>query len=212
MVIESALGIVTGLVGNIITAFTNYKTQKMKNEHESKMMDLEIKKMIAQTNAAIKITEANVKGAVELADSKAYEESQKQGNKQLMGDGWVERLLEYDNKWLSWLTTICAVLIATGLGFVDFLKGLIRPGVTIYLMGVTSWLTWKAYGILQAANIGITTAQAVAIYNDVTSIVIYLTVSSVTWWFGDRRIAKTLARMKDKDTTATSLITAPTRE
>ena len=212
MVIESALGIVTGLVGNIITAFTNYKTQKMKNEHDAKMMDLEIKKMIAQTNAAIKITEAKVKGAVEVADSKAYEESQRQGNKRLMGEGWIERLLEYDNKWLSWLTTICAVLLATGLGFVDFLKGLIRPGVTLYLMGVTSWLTWKAYGILQATNVGITTAQAVAIYNDVTSIVIYLTVSSVTWWFGDRRIAKTLARMKDKDTTATSLITAPTSE
>jgi hypothetical protein len=35
-----------------------------------------------------------------------------------------------------------------------------------------------------------------AIFDQVTSIVIYLTVSCVTWWFGDRRVAKFLMRLR----------------
>ena len=35
------------------------------------------------------------------------------------------------------------------------------------------------------------------IFDQVTSIIIYLTVSSVTWWFGDRRTAKFLMRLND---------------
>ena len=209
MVIETVLGIATGLIGNIITAFTNYKTQKMKNEHDVQMADLNIKKLIAQTNASIKIAQAKITGEVELADSKAYDTSQQVGNKSLLGDGWIEKLLAYDNKYLSWLTTICAVLLATGLGFVDFLKGLIRPGLTLYLTGITTWITWKAYEILQATGNMLTSSQAFALYSDVTNIVVYLTVSCITWWFGDRRIAKGLMRQRDRDTTTTSLITAP---
>ena len=37
------------------------------------------------------------------------------------------------------------------------------------------------------------------IYNEVTSIVVYLTVSCVTWWFGDRRMAKFLMHMNNKN-------------
>ena len=73
-----------------------------------------------------------------------------------------------------------------------------RPGLTLYLTGVTTWITWKAYEITQQADMVITGAQAFSLYSDVTSIVIYLTVSCITWHFGDRRMAKFLTTLQNK--------------
>ena len=40
-------------------------------------------------------------------------------------------------------------------------------------------------------------AQATALFSQVIDIILYLTVSCVTWWFGDRRVAKFLMRLND---------------
>lgn len=190
------LGGITGLVGNIITAWSNYKTQKLKNEHDQEMYKYKIQELGAKTDAAIKITEAKISGEVELADSAAYKESQEEGNKQLFAESWITRLFSVEGP-LSYVATPIALLLAMMMGFVDFLKGLMRPGLTLYLTGITTWLTYTAYMFLQKAGMEMTSTQAYDIYNQVTSIVIYLTVSCVTWWFGDRRIAKFLMRLDD---------------
>ena len=52
---------------------------------------------------------------------------------------------------------------------------------------------------MQTSGANITALQATSIFNDVTSIVTYLTVSCVTWWFGDRRMAKSVMQMRGLD-------------
>jgi hypothetical protein len=202
------LGGVTGLIGNIITAWSNFKTQKLKNEHDEAMYSFKIQELGAKTDAAIKITEAKISGAVELADSEAYKASQTEGNKQSFSDSWIDKLFSVEG-WLSYIATPVAVLLAMLLGSVDVLKGIMRPGLTLYLTAVTTWLTWTAYGILQQVGANMTSQQALDIYNQVTSIVIYLTVSCVTWWFGDRRIAKFLMRLDDGNIKGKQVVNKP---
>jgi hypothetical protein len=202
------LGGVTGLVGNIITAWSNFKTQKLKNEHDEAMYSFKIQELGAKTDAAIKITEAKISGAVELADSEAYKASQTEGNKQSFSDSWIDKLFSVEG-WLSYIATPVAVLLAMLLGSVDVHKGIMRPGLTLYLTAVTTWLTWTAYGILQQVGANMTSQQALDIYNQVTSIVIYLTVSCVTWWFGDRRIAKFLMRLDDGNIKGKQVVNKP---
>lgn len=197
-------GGVTGLLGSAITAFTNFKTQKMKNLHdvakwgfEKERIKLETDAMIAEANMNMKIIETQVEGAVELADTKAYLENVKQGNKNTFSDKWMDKLFAVTG-WVRYISVPVGVLIAFLFGIVDFLKALMRPGLTMYLTGVTTWITWMAWEIMQKADVAtMTAAQATAIFNEVTSVVIYLTVSCVTWWFADRRMAKFLMRLKD---------------
>jgi hypothetical protein len=196
MLLETILGGVTGLVGNIVTSVTNFKTQKLKNEHDAVMYDYKIKELTARTDAAIKITDAKIAGAIELADSDAFKESQKYGNQQVFSDTALDKLFGITG-WLAYVALPTAVLISILLGFVEFLKGVMRPGLTLYLMGCTTWITWMAWDIMQTQKVVIDTIQAVTIFTEVTSIVVYLTISCVTWWFGDRRIAKFLMRMDD---------------
>ena len=107
-----------------------------------------------------------------------------------------------ERKIFSWklFTVPIASLVAFLFGFTDFIRGMLRPSLTVYLCGVTTWVTLMAWEIMQKSGSEITATQAMEIFQDTTSIVVYLTVSCVTWWFGDRRMAKTIMEMKGADT------------
>ena len=197
--LDIILGGVTGLLGNVITGWLKYKNQKMQFDHEAKMVALETAAMKEEAKMQIAITKAEIEGAVELADAQAYMESLKTGNKPMFSEQWIDRLFNVQG-WVRYIAIPIAVFIATGFAFVDWLRGFMRPALTMYLTGMSSVITWMAWDIMQKNNITMTAAQAIAIYNETTSIVIYLTVSCVTWWFGDRTMSKAIIQMRqDKD-------------
>ena len=233
MLLETILGGVTGLIGNVVGGIFKYKHAKIEKEmqmkrydHEIAMVEAETKAMIEEAKANIKITQAQVEGAIDLKDADAYMQSLKEGNKALFSNKWIDRLLTIDGhlftwsspekqkkdgtiiparerKFLSWklFTVPIASVVAFLFGLVDFLRGIIRPSLTVYLCGVTTWVTLMAWEIMQANEASISANQAVEIFNNTTSIVVYLTVSCVTWWFGDRRMAKTIMEIKGADRT-----------
>jgi hypothetical protein len=199
MIIETILGVVTGIGGSLVTGIMNYKTQKLKNTHDLATIKAESDAMVAEANANIQITQAQVEGEVEIADSKAYAISQREGNKDALKDAYVMKLFEVKSKFLRLFAVPTGVFLIFLLGIVDVFRKAMRPGLTAYLVGVTAWITYKAWIVLEATNIGatvLTPVQAAAIFTNVTNTVIYLTVSCVTWWFGDRRMAKFLMKMK----------------
>ena len=53
-----------------------------------------------------------------------------------------------------------------------------------------------------------TVAQAIGIFSQVTSTMIYLAVSAVTWWFGDRTMSKYLQEQGAKQNK--NLMSSPT--
>ena len=191
MIAEGIAGVVTGLVGTIATSFLNLKTQKEKNKHELNMIEAQTKAMIAEKDANIQITETQVAGDLERMDADIYKETIKVGNQQALDSKLLEKL--FSSKW----TTPFGVLLAFLLGLVDFVKHLMRPGLTAYLVLVSSWLTLEATTIIQAKQELLSAAMALDIFNNMVNVIFYLTVSVVTWWFGDRRVAKFIYRLND---------------
>lgn len=207
MLFETILGAATGLIGNVVQGIFNYKSQKVQLErdkfnakHELDMVKAETEAMIEEAKANIAITRAKVEGDIELADADAYLEAQKAGNKNLFGQKWIDMLLKVEGKWKI-LTVPCAVLVGFLFGFVDFLRGLMRPALTAYLTGMATWITLMAWKIMNMNGVSISATMATDIFKDVTSIVIYLTVSAITFWFGDRRMAKTIMQLQGADRT-----------
>jgi hypothetical protein len=190
-------GGITGLIGSITTSITNYKIQKLKNEHEVIMVKENTKAMIAETEANIKITQVESEAAIELADSQAYLKSIELGNKNMFSQKWIDKLFMVTG-WVRFIAIPVGVLIAFLFGMVDFLKAFTRPGITWLFTGATLFLAYTAYQVLGASGMSaMDTTAAMAILTHVMDIVLYLTVSCVTWWFGDRRIAKFLTRLND---------------
>jgi len=192
------LGGLTGLVGNIITGFVNYKTMKAKNAHEAKMVALNLAAKKAENQMKIDLGKAQIAGEVELADAAAFTKGLEQADKQSFGEEWIARLFSVEG-WMKYVAIPVGLLIATLFGCLDFLRGLMRPALTIYLTGMASFITWKAYDLIQVAGVDtMTVTQAIDMYAQTTQIIIYLTVTCVTWWFGDRRMAKFLTQMNNK--------------
>ena len=201
--LDILLGGITGLLGNVITGIMSYKTQKLKNEHDIAMIKAETDSMRIEAQMQIQVTKAEIEGAVELADAQAYMMSQKSASQPMFSEKWIDKLFSVQGKFGRFFAIPAAVFISVGFGFVDWLRGFMRPALTIYLTGVTTVLTWQAWQILQHHGLNtMTSTQAVTTYTQTTSMVIYLTVSCITWWFGDRRMAKfltTLNKKGDKD-------------
>ncbi len=193
------LGGVTGLVGNVITSVMNYKTLKMKNAHEAKMVTLETEAMKQEAQMQIAVTRTEVEGAVELADSNAYMESIKVGNKAMFSDKWIDKIFSVEGKMGRFFAVPAGVTLALGFGFVDWLRGFIRPGITIYFTGLATLITFYAWDIIQKHGVDAMTAdEAIGIYNQSTSIILYLTTTIVCWWFGDRSSKKFLTNLDNK--------------
>lgn len=207
MLLETILGGVTGLIGNIVGGIFKYKTakldmetKKLQNSHEIAMVKAETQAMVMEAKANIAVTRAQIEGAVELADANVYLQSQKEGNKNLFSNKWIDKLLTVEGK-ARFICFPAGVLIAVLFGLVDFLKGLMRPTLTAYLVALTTWVTYMAWQIINTDGVAMDLATAKELFGNVTSIVVYLTVSCVTWWFGDRRMAKTIMQMQGADRT-----------
>ncbi len=183
------IGTITGIVGNAITAFTNYKTQKLKNVHDVAMAELDMKMIKVEADASIKVTKAKVEGEVELAEVDAMKSSYSMLSSDLFDKAYMKYIME--RSWLAW----CAVPITLMFALVDFLKHMARPALTYYLVGATTWITILSWKLMAGATF--TGDQAFDLFKLVVMTVIYLTASCVGWWFGDRRVSKFLARLND---------------
>lgn len=191
------LGGITGIFGGVVTAFTNYKMQKLKNEHDLAMIKAETDAMVAEAEAKIEVTRAETAAEIEVAEVKALTESYKEASKSLFDSSYMKMLMK-DGKW--WYPRIMmGTLIAFLFGIIDFIKSSCRPFLTFYLMGASTWVTLLAYKVLLNSLGGdvITPEQAYRLFNVAVNTVMYLTVTCVSWWFADRRTAKFLYRLND---------------
>ena len=193
--LDVLFGGITGLVGSLATGWLNIKQMKIKNEHEEKMVALETEAMKQEAAMQIAVTKTEVEGAIELADSQTYMEGIKVGNQKAFSEEWIDKLFSVEGK-MRLFSIFVAVILSMAFAFVDFLRGVMRPGITLYLTGMTTVITWMAWDIMQKQAIeSMNIVQAIAIYNQVVSIVIYLTVTCICWWFSDRRMSKFLQQM-----------------
>lgn len=197
--LDIILGGLTGLIGNAFTSWFKYKNVKMELVHKETMVGLETQAMIQEAQMQIEVTKARIEGEIELADAASFETSQKVGAQKLFHEKWIDMLMEAGKaKWYGWILQIIGGIIAAAFAFVDWMNTAMRPTLTAYLMGCSTYITYIAWKIMQTEGLDISADQAVALFSQVTSTMIYLTVSAVTWWFGDRSMSKFLQQKMDK--------------
>jgi len=197
--LDIILGGITGLLGNCLTTWFKYKNIKLDHEHKEKMVSLETQAMIQESQMQIEVTKSRIEGEIELADASAFETSQKIGTQKLFHEKWIDMIMTAGKgKWYGGILQFIGSMIAAGFALVDWLNGMMRPSLTIYLVGVSSYITVLAWEIMKTHGLDLTADQAVAIFSQVSSTMIYLSVSCVTWWMGDRTMSKFLQERGDK--------------
>jgi len=110
----------------------------------------------------IQVTKTEIEGAVELADAQSYMQSQKDGQQPIFSEKWIDKLFSVKGKVGRFFAVPAAVLIAVAFGFVDWLRGFMRPALTLYLTGVTTVLTWMAWKMMQEHGLAAMTTTLIA--------------------------------------------------
>lgn len=192
MILEVFLGTLNGLLGTVITSYINYKMKRLEGEQKLKEMQLESDLMIAEVNANIKVAQATADIAVEQAEADAFTMSIAK-QKSLVSSDWIEALLGRTDKFRVVTVPLGVVLLAL-MSIVDVVNHLMRPALTLYSLVIASWVTYQSWVILKGLSID--TVLALNQWGDACDTVMLLAVTMVTWWFGDRRVAKHLMHQK----------------
>lgn len=149
----------TGLLGTAIQRYA---------DHKNKKLDIEIEKNKYEHQLALLKYESEAK--VDIEDSKAFKESITSEPKRY-SEG-----VQYSNN-QSWLMVS-----------LDFLRGLIRPVLTIYLAILTTCIYIKAASVLNTEYLSV--QNAYDLVTQIINTILYLTTTCVLFWFGTRNRSK----------------------
>lgn len=158
----AASGGVLGLIGTGIHALLKWGEQreKRKREIELRKLDLDELRLEGELNmqrAEKEIERARVVGENQLAAA------EQQADQAIRVASYVSDKATY------------------GGGWVDAVRGLMRPVITAYSLGLLTWIGWLMW------QAGASDLAASSIYwRQVVEAVILLATTSATWWFGSR--------------------------
>lgn len=175
------MGAVTGLAGPIISGISNYKMLQLKNSHDLAMIKAKADLYKLKVDSSITIAANNNAKDVESYEVNALIESIK-ADKAMFHSEYIDNL--QNSKYTKWVAVVITVMFA----IVDFLRGLARPAITYYLIGMSTWITYLAYEIMGDSTM--TSVQAYDLFRTVVLTIIFMTISCIAWWFGDRKTAK----------------------
>jgi len=181
---SAAFGGITGLFGVIAGKVGDYFTLKQKNAFDLAMRDKDM--AIAQIEATKEVTIAQDTNNAnrEIAESAMIAQTQSASYEADRAEYLTHDLIEHAPTWASGI-------ISVGLGIVDFVRGMTRPGITLYLCVLTTMMYYQMEKIVAMSSTpAFTPADAVKIIILIVDAVIYLTTVCVTWWFGSRPKSK----------------------
>lgn len=161
-------GGVTGLLGAVITKYSEYKTKqldiertKLQHLHEAAMKELDAAIMEKEFASRVRVAEIEGESAIEISADDAFAKS-------------------YDVEPQRYSSPKSTIAQNWALVVLDFIRGFVRPGLTIYLCVVVTLM------YMQARHSAMTTEIAMKIVETV----LYLSTTCVLWWFGIRSRSK----------------------
>lgn len=180
MIVESIFGIISGLGGSIATGLLNNRQQKIKNKHELALIKAQTQAMIEETKAEIKVSEIELEKDLQLAEIESFKTSQVVGNRVNVSNEVLQLLLK------GRFSRFIGMILAFLLGMVDVIRSLMRPAITIILLWITTYMTYRNV-VVVVENKELLSPEHVF---ELTKSVVYLTFTVIGWWFGDRGFRK----------------------
>ena len=164
-----------GLFGTGVKMYADHKAQQAKQLFQLKMRELDQAEMTLEHQLHMKEVEAEANRDIAVAtQNRLSTEAQAQADIEQAEIQLIQRSHESDRA-------------SYGGGFVDAIRGLMRPTLTLYFAVLMALIAYQLFSISNEM-IGGVTAQNMLI--EVINACIFLATTSVTWWFGSRPIKR----------------------
>jgi hypothetical protein len=159
---SSGLGAIVGAVGGWMGKRENRLLKELEFDHDIKMSEIESQQMTLEFNHAVALADKQIEQtetegdiATDIAETKAFTQGLK-----------IQQ-------------------IKSGSSIVDAIRFLMRPVITVYLLGISTYFAYSIHQLVEGIEIlGIT--QLVGMYTQIISQIFFLTITCVSWWFSSR--------------------------
>ena len=178
LLMSSFGGGLTGLLGGAVQKIFDYKTKKLEIEmarekftHDVALRKVDAEIMAQEWAARTKVAEIETEGKIEVEDAKAFAIAKENEDK---------NYLEYLDKLTpaqDWLFVL-----------LEFAKGAVTPGLTLYLCAITTIIYLKAAKLLNGDII--LPGMAYDMVSQIINTVLYLTTTACMYAFGIRNREK----------------------
>ncbi len=163
----------TGLLGIVAQRFFDWMHVKEKTKLMVLQNQHELAVMSAEWQGRLGVAKEQGEAARDVADSGALAASYQ---------GAFERFATWDMKKDHW--TIKAMMV-----LLDVLRGIVRPGLTLYLCWITTQIYQETRALLDSDGVSLTSDQTLQLLVYLIATICYLFTTCVTWWFGTRNKA-----------------------
>lgn len=168
-------GGVTGVLGVAVQRVADYK---------NKQLDLELNKQKLDNDLAMKEADYRIMTQEWAARSKIAETEAVQKTEASADQAFSASFNEPQRYSAS--ATALTPGQAWLLVLLDFIRGIVRPGLTLYLSLVATLLYWQTRQLVPTVD----PHEATQLMATIVDSLLYLTTTCVTWWFGTRNKGK----------------------
>lgn len=167
----------TGLIGVVLQRFADYKNKQLditisaqNNSFELAKKDKDIELMEKEWTGRDKVASTEGEAKMDAAASEAFSKSFESESTQFTKGATL-------TAGQTWLMVV-----------LDFMRGSIRPVLTIYLCVLTTYIYYQAQQALESTIL--TPDQALSIVKMTIGTILYLFTTCTLWWFGTRNKQK----------------------
>ena len=159
---STGFGTVIGLLGSAFTRWDERQKQAQEFEQNFKLAQLSIEEL--------KLEQAHELAVVDKEIDKAEVESEIVVNEGELS-AFKTSLIEGNKK--------------SAIRWVEGFNSLMRPLITLFFLGVVTWLTVEVHELVGGLD-ALTHSEIMDLYVKIIATILFLTATSVTWWFGAR--------------------------
>ncbi len=169
-------GGILGLFGGLFSRLFDWLTVREKIKQDKLRYDHEIAVLQIETQRDVVVAREEANARREVAESEAL-------GKSFEADRATYLVPEIAKDLPSWARGIVAAVMA----FVDFVRGMTRPGLTLYLCVLTTMIYMQVQtAIIKAGGEPITKEMSYGLIKLIIETVLFLTTTAVCWWFAAR--------------------------
>ncbi|MES9830481.1 MAG: hypothetical protein ABW201_19685 [Candidatus Thiodiazotropha sp.] len=181
---SAASGGLLGLAGTGIQALLKYYEVREERKTQIALRELDIKEIEAERQLAIQQAEIDLdKIREQSAGDLAIMEERVAG--EVMTASYEADRASYSLESVQRLTGVWKNLAGFSLAVVDVVRGMMRPFITLYTLGLLTAIGWLMYRAAKGVI-----PEMPALWLEIVQAVILLATTSVTWWFGSRQMRR----------------------
>lgn len=176
----------TGLLGVLLQRWFDLKNR----DRDIQIVQLNHQNALALAQMESERARARAEADMAIADREAEAKEEEAASRSLVASYEHDRAAYLDpqaQRRKGWAGTAVTLMMAV----VDFLRGVLRPGLTIYLTGIVTMMFLTLIDMLKTRGHVFDNGELLTLLAQIVATLLYCFTTCVVWWFGTRPPKKT---------------------